>query len=113
MVISATLFVMKYSPVPANESVGRSWVVSRYLWMPHAPVRRNSASAIHTPIRMVICIASHADIVVFVCVLCFATLFFLVVIYCYYTLLSSEHAQVCCFFEDVFFHCLSELLSGR
>lgn len=62
---------------------------------------------------MVICIASHADIVVFVCVLRFATLFFLVTIYCHYTLLSAEHAQVCCFFEDVFFHCLRELLCGR
>lgn len=66
----------------------------------------------HTPMRMVTCIASHADIVVFVCVLRFVTLFFLVTIYCYYTLLSAEHAQVCCFFKDVFFHCLSELFCG-
>ena len=78
--------------------------------MPHTPVRRNSASAIHTPMRMVICIASHTDTGVFVFVLRFVTLFFLVTIYCYYILLSAEHAQIYCFFEDMFFHCLGELL---
>ena len=80
--------------------------------MPHTPVRRNSASAMHTPMRMVICIASHAGTVVFVFVLRFVALFFLVTIHCYYTLLSAEHAQVCRFFEDMFFHCLGELLCG-